>query len=841
MISTEAFRDAIAAAGLTPPDHIVGDGKLRRFAGNGNPRDDSAWYVLFDDARPAGEFGDWRTDFRQTWRADTGREWSDAERTAHREKIAAAKREREAEEARRRKEAASKAARLWKAAAKAGEDHPYLRRKGVAPVETLRELPAEAVAEILGYTPQARGEALEGRLLIAPVKIGDRLSTCELIAESGRKSAVAGGAKAGGFWATEALPEGDGDGLVLLVGEGVATCLSAREATGHPAVAALSCGNLAAVGRAMRERYPKARLAVLADLGNGEEKAAEAARECGVVLVRPDFGGARPDGASDFNDLAAARGLDAVRDAINGALEQAQASANAGEGGEVPGNDGARMASEWPAPLPLAARLEPEPYPLDALPSTLRAAVDEVQSFVQAPVALVASAALAALSVAAQSHVDVKRLEKLSGPVGLYLLMIADSGERKSTVDGFFTSALRRYQEEQAEAARPAIERHEAEMDAWNSERDGLLSAIKDCAKKGKATAKLRDDLAELQRHKPEPPRVPSLLMADETPENLAWRLAKQWPAGGVLSSEAGLVLGAHGMGKDSVMRNLALLNLLWDGGVHSIGRRTSESFTVKGARLTVALQIQEPTLRAFFEKSGALARGTGFLARFLIAWPESTQGTRRIDPDRPDGPASWPHLAAFHRRIDALLAAPVPIREDGSLEPAMLTTTPEAKGAWVAFANAIEGELSSGGELYDVRDCASKAADNVARLAALLQVFEGGIGAVGVEALESASRIVAWHLSESRRFFGELALPAELADASRLDAWLLSHCRANRTGSVSTREAQRLGPGGVRDRQRLDAALAVLEETARARIAHDGRRRIICINPALLDFAGPA
>jgi hypothetical protein len=69
-------------------------------------------------------------------------------------------------------------------------------------------------------------------------------------------------------------------------------------------------------------------------------------------------------------------------------------------------------------------------------------------------------------------------------------------------------------------------------------------------------------------------------------------------------------------------MRNLSLLNVLWDGGELSIGRRTSESFTVRGARLTVGLQIQEAALRSFFDRSGGLARGTGFLARFLVAWP---------------------------------------------------------------------------------------------------------------------------------------------------------------------------------------------------------------------------
>jgi hypothetical protein len=486
----------------------------------------------------------------------------------------------------------------------------------------------------------------------------------------------------------------------------------------------------------------------------------------------------------------------------------------------------------WPEPQMLTAKVESEAYPLDALPESIRAAVQEVQRFIQSPIPLVASSALAALSVACQSHIDIKRADKLVGPSSLFLLSIADSGERKSTCDGFFVSGIRQFQDEQVEALKPELDLHKVEIDAWTAQRDGLLSAIKEAAKKGKATDQLRSDLAELQWKKPEAPKVPRLLLGDETPENLAWSLARQWPSAGVLSSEAALIFGAHGMGKDSVMRNLGLLNVLWDGGAHSVGRRTSECFTVKGARLTVALQIQEATLQAFFERSGGLARGTGFLARFLVAWPESTQGYRPFT----EAPPNWPHLAAFHRRIAAILGNPVPMNDDGTLSPAMLTLSPEAKAAWVAFHDAIEGELRSGGELYDVRDVASKTADNAARLAALFQIFEHGMGsAVGLQAFEGASRIAAWHLSESRRFFGELSLPEGLADAVRLDAWLIGHCRATRTRLVPTREALRLGPGCVRTKGRLAAALQQLEELDRVRVTQEGRRKTVEVNPFLL------
>jgi len=152
-------------------------------------------------------------------------------------------------------------------------------------------------------------------------------------------------------------------------------------------------------------------------------------------------------------------------------------------------------------------------------------------------------------------------------------------------------------------------------------------------------------------------------------------------------------------------------------------------------------------------------------------------------------------------------------------------------------FHDTIENELRSGGELYDVRDVASKTADNAARIATLFQLFEHGAGgAVGLASFEGASRIAAWHLHEARLFYGELALPEEQADAVRLDSWLLDYCRREKTNIIPRREVQRnVTPGHLRQKVALDIALAELVETERVRLVQEGRRKEIHINPALL------
>lgn len=717
-------------------------------------------------------------------------EMTPAERQASQERFKAREAQREAEEAAKHQAAAAEAARRWQDA-QPSTGHPYLSAKGV----------------------QAHGVRSDGAggLLVPMRDTAGNLHSLQTIGVDGFKSFLTGGRVTGCYHAI-----GKPKGSTLIVCEGYATGASIHEATGQAVAVAFTSGNLEAVALALRAKFPALKITTAADDdhqtgGNpGITKATEAAQAVGGCVAVPVFPPGRPDKATDFNDLHKLAGPDAVRTCI----EAAQAA-----------------PSTWPEPQPLIARLEPEEYPLDALPAIVRLAVLEVAGFVKAPVPLIATSALAALSLAIQAHVDVERAEKLHGPTGIFMLAVADSGERKSTCDSFFTRAIRDYEAKQQEDAKPHIQDFKSAYSAWEAQRSGLKEKIKSLSKDGKPCKTQVQELHELDKDEPTPPMVPRLIYGDATPEALAYSLAKHWPSGGVVSSEAGSVFGSHGMGKESVMRNLAMLNQLWDGASLPVERRSSESFTVRGARLTMALQVQESTLRAFFDSTKGLARGTGFLARFLVSWPRSTQGTRNFT----DAPAHWPSMAAFNDRLSAILNRPVPMDDEHALTPAMLTLSPDAKAAWVAFHDAIEAELSTGGELHEVRDVASKTADNAARLAALFHTFTGSIGPIDLEAMESAARIAAWHLHEARRFLGELGMPAELANPARLDAWIQDYCQREGTDSVPTREIQRCGPNGLRDKAVIDDAIKELADLGRAKLVQDGKKKVVQINPALL------
>jgi putative DNA primase/helicase len=276
------------------------------------------------------------------WRDDGMHQKPTPEEIAERRRIAAERAAKEeAEIARERADTAKNAAAILKAATEAKADHPYLVRKRVSPVATLREIGAGAAAAILGYPPKSGGDLLAGRLLVVPVKQGDGISTLELIDGDKRKAALAGrGSKVGGYWATERLPDGDGPEPLQFC-EGVATTLSAKEATGALGIATLSAGNMPAVAKIMRERYPIRPFVFCADLvkatGEPDPHAIEAARSVGGKLAIPDFGSDRDPDMTDFNDMAQRCGPEAVAQAIANASAPARGEHQPGDDDAPPG------------------------------------------------------------------------------------------------------------------------------------------------------------------------------------------------------------------------------------------------------------------------------------------------------------------------------------------------------------------------------------------------------------------------------------------------------------------------------------------------------------------------
>lgn len=243
---------------------------------------------------------------------------------AERKRIAAEKFKQDEEDeekvSNKKAQAALLAKKIWKKATDI-KNNPYLTRKEVSPISTMKEIEASEVASILGYAPKSDGEMLMGRLLVIPIVIDAKFSSVEFIDGEGRKAALAGkGTKSRGYWVSQSLPDSNDETIHLLIGEGAITVLSAKEVTGYPAIAALSSSNLLSVSKIMRKRYPKAILIILADLvkatGLPDPHAIGAAQAIGGLLAIPDFGPNRAFHDKDFNDMKRLIGHDATHKSI---------------------------------------------------------------------------------------------------------------------------------------------------------------------------------------------------------------------------------------------------------------------------------------------------------------------------------------------------------------------------------------------------------------------------------------------------------------------------------------------------------------------------------------------
>jgi putative DNA primase/helicase len=235
------------------------------------------------------------------------------------------RRERDATIARERAEAASKAGVIWKAAKPAPADHAYLQAKGIKPY----------------------GARLHGDALVIPMRDGGQIHSMQFIGPDGGKRFLTGGRVTGCYFSI-GNPKGT---AALCIAEGFATGATIHEATGYPVAVAFNAGNLGAVAKAMRAKFADLRLILCGDFdksSTGQAAATDAARAVGGLVALPDFtpdelAGDRPP--SDFNDLAALHGLEAVERAIANATAPARGEHQPGDDDAPAGEPAAETAN----------------------------------------------------------------------------------------------------------------------------------------------------------------------------------------------------------------------------------------------------------------------------------------------------------------------------------------------------------------------------------------------------------------------------------------------------------------------------------------------------------------
>lgn len=77
----------------------------------------------------------------------------------------------------------------------------------------------------------------------------------------------------------------------------------------------------------------------------------------------------------------------------------------------------------------------PNPFPIQVLTPDLQQVIQRVNAETQAPLPLIASAVLCTIALSCQDLYEVSPKENMVFALCLFMIIIAESGERKSTVD----------------------------------------------------------------------------------------------------------------------------------------------------------------------------------------------------------------------------------------------------------------------------------------------------------------------------------------------------------------------------------------------------------------------
>ncbi len=360
----QSFGDAIRAAGLALEGAPDMDGKIHRVAvaGDKGGERSGAYAGHLEGRIPGGYIQNYKTGERTNWRyegkvAGIG---ADERERQNREAVERAGR-RAAELAAKHETMAKIAQALWDAAPPAPADHPYCVAKGIERpgVNGLRVVPQDVpdeakergvrIAKTVRTAKAMRDAEPDARVFIAgdlliPARDGDgKLWTVQSVNPQ-FKGFMKAGRKTGLYTVAGADPSAfaamlDNDPTTpLMLAEGYATADTVARLRGHPVVAAFDSGNLDAVARSLRERWPDRPLLIAADndhraesevmpdgkvgINVGLKKGQEAAGKHGGAVVAPGF--AATERGSDWNDYAQQHGDEAARREMERVVAQAK-------------------------------------------------------------------------------------------------------------------------------------------------------------------------------------------------------------------------------------------------------------------------------------------------------------------------------------------------------------------------------------------------------------------------------------------------------------------------------------------------------------------------------------
>lgn len=459
----------------------------------------------------------------------------------------------------------------------------------------------------------------------------------------------------------------------------------------------------------------------------------------------------------------------------------------------------------------------------------LHKTIEEIHKNFQTPFELGLMTSLAAISISCQNLIDVE-LPRINEkvPTSLMLFVIAESGEGKSMVKKKLFESIQQFETTQLDLYEQQNFDWEEDKSIIQKKKKGLEDAIRKLASKGEDTLEQEQQLKELNKKLLMTPRKIRLLYENSTTEALFSGLHNDFPAVGLVSSEGVNIF------KSAAFKDVGKMNAIWSGEYIFADRAKSPSYQIKNSRLTVLAMAQPTIFDRYLEKEGESARGSGLLARALMYQAQSKPTDKVVGKI-----VSWEHIHDFNKRVKCLLEENI-IHVDQKREREVVRFSREAAEAWCKYFSDVESQKSPTGIYHEVKDHASKLAENVARVAALLHFFEGYNGDISLDTFNVARKICDMCSQYFLRKFN--IRPQVEVDAEALWSWLYKHqfnpifsCRRY----IKKNDVRQGGPNQLRDTELLNKAINFLVKQGFISVVNNNGTKYIDIYPSLPQFPG--
>ena len=472
----------------------------------------------------------------------------------------------------------------------------------------------------------------------------------------------------------------------------------------------------------------------------------------------------------------------------------------------------------WPTPEPLSSDpSKPTRYPIEAWDGLLQKVIKKIAYYQQVPDAMAGQCILGALAHMGQAHVDAPIGYKHM-PASLILITEGESGSGKTQAMDLSHHKIKEYEQKQYEEY---ITRHE--------EHKAQLASLKG--------AELKDYLAN------EPaPHNPERLFKDATIEPVLDKFVNGEITDASWSTDdAAQFFNGHTMKGDTAGNALAAITDLYSGGEVNRTRSQKNAYAnprtkAYNVRMTLMLMAQRIILEPALTDD--MMNQQGFLARALIACPNSLQGYRTWDDieRRQQSPLMDSDLQAYWSRCSDLLDpvdSNAPTDEKGAPKRfKMRWQDKQTEQVFYEHMQAIENQQAKSMPLEYLKAYASRMAENASRIATLIAFFDKR-KAITTDDIKRAFMLVSYSTAERLRY--QDATPTgEQSDLEKLSIWLIDKAKGKNPAVLNKSYVTQHAPNALRGKK-LNFLLDDLESMGHIRLESEGRRRLVYVNPKLM------